>query len=341
MVIENLYGYRPKCIIFYAIGGGGDIVSATLLAEKFKEIRVVLVTPVWERFRRDQVPGPVRFEELHGIRLYEYTAEPLYRCYANRAGRFFVPTACAVKKHVDRPLYFVDLYRGEVGVRLGLEEVASLHGCEAVLGVDVGGDILAYGCEETLWSPLADNIGLSAIVNTDLDPVIAIYSPGSDGELPIETIEERVAEISRQGGYLGALGIMRNDVYFLERILSDEDIATEAGRIALLAIKGFYGDRKIRNGSRVVRVSFIQALIIFLDAYSMYRFLPIPKIIEDTTSLEEASRRLLDRGIYNEYQLEIDLSLNFMSRTGRIPPPEEVVRIREKHRASLPPCNPG
>ena len=341
MIIENLYGYKPTCIIIYAIGGGGDIVSAALLAEKFRDVKTVLVTPVWERFKRDPIPGPIELRELIGVRLYEHIAEPLHRCYVNRVGRIFTPTACAVKSYVDSPLYFIDLYKGEIGVRRGLEEIAKLHGCEAILGVDVGGDVLAHGCEETLWSPLADNIGLSAIVNTHLDATIAIHSPGSDGELPLEFIEEKIAEISRYGGYLGALGIMKHDIPFLERLLSDKDIATEASRIALLAIKGFHGDKKIRNGSRIVKISFIQTLTVFLDAYSLYKLLPIPKIVEGTTSLEEASQRLLDKGVYNEYQLEQDISLYSTSKTSKTPSLEEVIYIREKRRSSLPPCSLG
>jgi hypothetical protein len=80
-----------------------------------------------------------------------------------------------------------------------LREIASVEGVDCIIGVDVGGDSLASGSEEELWSPLADWVELAAVAR--LSGVLAAHSPGSDGELSQSYVISRIDKVAARGGY--------------------------------------------------------------------------------------------------------------------------------------------
>jgi hypothetical protein len=132
-----------------------------------------------------------------------------------------------------------------------------------------------------------------------------VHSPGSDGELRQEYVLRRIALVAERGGYLGARGVTPEDVECLERML--EHVESEASRATLLAARGAYGLIEIRRGSRTVFVTPLNTITFFLRSEVVAQLNPLVADIASTTSIEEARRRLNERGVYTELDLEEDV----------------------------------
>ncbi|ABM80920.1 DUF1152 domain-containing protein [Hyperthermus butylicus] len=332
-IAESLFEFKPHCVLVVSTGGGGDVTSALVLAGALGRTGVAVVTAVgvWERFVRDPEPGPVPLESLVGVERGEHVARLLRGCYAIRSGRYVLPSACNALRVVDTTVYAVDMWRGSLGIAMALQELAGLHGCDAALVVDVGGDILASGCEKGLWSPLGDSVGLAGVLESGLPAVLAIHGLGADGELSEEELLEKMALVARQKGYRWIRGLDGEDVELLEKLITV--VYTEASRMPLLAVKGHYGRLSIRRGTRMVRISLVQAATFFLDAVVAAEY-TLAKLVRGTTSLEEARRRLNMAGVYTELDLEEDLRM-----AGRgDPEAADPVKVREEGRQRLAPC---
>ncbi len=316
--------FSRNSYLVLGIGGGGDIVSATVLAMALKRngYRVAIGGISWERFVIDPVPGPVRLDEIRNpVEEGENYVLVSGESYAMRNGRKIRFQAARVASVIGEPVAVFDLYRGVNGYRKGIEEFMNKHGFDGVIGLDVGGDVLATGFEEDLWSPLADAAGL-AVLKTFKGSVLAIHSPGADGELLQDYVLERIALVCRLGGCLGAYGLTIEDILLLDRLT--KVAVTEAGRIALLAFKGYYGEYPVRKGTRTVRVSPINTVMFFLDAFKAYDVSYPAKIVDNTWSFGEIVSKLNNAGIYTEYNLEIDIACTGASS------PEEIIRVKKK-----------
>lgn len=292
-----------RCLLFFAVGGGGDVATASMLtlAARRAGLRSFVASVVWERFVIDPVPGPIKFDEISGgRRIGDFSMLVDGNSKAFRGGREVVFQAARASRFLGEPIAIIDLVGGVYGVRRGLEEVLNHFGCETVVAVDVGGDIVATGFEEDLWSPLADFTGLAAVAQ--LKGVVAVHSPGGDGELPQDYVLKRISLIAEHGGYLGARGITREDVENLEKIL--EFVESEASLATLLAAKGVWGYASIRKGSREVFISPVNLLTFFLDSTVVASLNPVVKDIENCKSIECARRRLNELGIFTELDLE-------------------------------------
>lgn len=331
----SLFGTRPRCVLVLSTGGGGDVATASMLAEALRRegVDAVVAASLWERFVRDPNPGPVPLGSLAGAEpLAEGDAARLLPgCTAFRGGYVFEPAACRVASLLrSLPVYAVDVWGGELAVRRAVEEIAAVHGCEALLDVDVGGDVLANGHEEELWSPLGDSLGLAAAANSSLPAVLAVHSLGADGELSEEQLLGKIAVLARRGGYRWVRGLDPRDVELLDEILGA--IETEASRIPLLATRGLYGSIAIRGGTRRVRVSIYQAATVFVDAAVAYLDTPPARAVTGTASLEEARRRLNGLGVYTELDLEEDIHMHIV--LGRLTP-KKLIEIKTAGRRRL------
>src|SRR5205807_2557026 len=92
----------------------------------------------------------------------------------------------------------------------GLAQASETLGCDLLVFVDVGGDVLAHGTEPGLGSPLCDAMLLAAAARLEAsghDVLGAIFGPGCDGELTMEEVEARLADLGRAGGLAGARGL--------------------------------------------------------------------------------------------------------------------------------------
>ncbi len=296
-----------KRALVLAIGGGGDVASAAVLAAAYRRagLGAILASVAWERYVNDPVPGPIRLEEIaNPVELGEGYALVTGSSYAVRGGRRVDFQAARAAAVLNENVYVVDLYGGVVGYARALREIAEREGADAVVGVDVGGDSLAAGHEEGLWSPLADWIGVASLAR--LGGVLAVHSPGSDGELGQDYVLRRVDEVAQRGGLVWGTLMSREDAEVLERLL--ERVESEASRVPLLAWRGFRGKHTMRRGSRAVDVTLLSTATFFLDARAVVEGVGPLEELGTADSLEEARRRLNSVGIYTELDLEEDLA---------------------------------
>ncbi len=293
--------------LILAIGGGGDVASAAVLAATYRRagLGALLASIAWERYVNDPVPGPIRLSEIANcVELGEGYAIVSGPSYALRGGRKVVFQAARVAEILGENLYIVDLYGGVAGYAKALKEIAEREGVDVVIGVDVGGDSLAVGYEEGLWSPLADWIGVASLAK--LGGILAVHSPGSDGELSQDYVLRRVDEVALRGGLIWGAFMTREDAELLERML--ERVESEASRVPLLAYRGLRGRYSMRMGSRAVDVTLFSTATFFLDARVVAEGVEPLEVLASTKSLEEARRCLNVMGIYTELDLEEDLA---------------------------------
>ena len=302
-VMDYLSG---RCVFCFAIGGGGDVATAAMLSLALRRhgFKSYVGSVVWERYVVDPTPGPIRFDDvLGGKYIGNYSILVDGRVKAVKGGREVVFQAVNTAKVLKEPVAIVDISKGVYGVWKGLEEVLSYFGCDSVLSVDVGGDVLATGFEDELWSPLADFIGLTA--TTKVKGVIAVHSPGSDGELSQEYVLSRISLIARHNGYLGIRAVDHEDIKNLEMLL--ELVESEASRVTLLAYRGDYGFIELRGGSRRTYITPLNLLTFLLKSEKVYELNPVAKTLEDTKDVDEARKKLNSLGITTELDLEEEI----------------------------------
>jgi hypothetical protein len=296
-----------KRILVVAIGGGGDIASASMIANSLERMgyTTVLASIAWERYIYDPVPGPIRLSEVENpSKRGDYYILVNEDSYATRGGRLVIPQAVKASRALGREVYIIDMYSGVEGYVKGLSSIISDERVDLVIGVDVGGDVLAGGSEEDLWSPLADWIGLAALFR--LNGIVAVHSPGSDGELSTNYLIKRIDEVAAKGGLLGVSIMCMHDAVLLEKILKYVD--SEASRIPLLAYQGRRGQIPLRKGSRVVEISLFNTMTFYMDSKIVIDLVEPAKKLLYTKTLDEARRILNELGIYTELDLEEDLA---------------------------------
>jgi len=296
-----------------AAGGGGDIVTSAVYASKLRRwgFRVSLAAYPWERFVVDRVPGPIDLGEIYSFRdrgKYYLTIDG--SSYSIRGGRIVRFQAANVSLALNEPIDIYTLRGGVLGAYRGIREICRSRGVDLVVGLDVGGDILAKGNENDLWSPLADQVTLASLyLLWDRDGIhsyVAVAGPGVDGELSRNYIFELLSGFVRDGSYLGSIGFGKSDIKLFEDILKHS--ISEAGYMILEAVKGNYGWKNIRNGTRRVYLDILSTMVFHIDSRSVYKASPMAHKILATESIDEANQILLSMGVPTEYELENILS---------------------------------
>ena len=305
--LEDVMGRSVEKTVFLGIGGGGDVVSAAVLALAARRCGVdsVVASIIWERYVIDPVPGPIGLGELVGARaIGGSSAIVTGSSYAVRGGRRIVPQAARVAGLLGEPVYVPEILGGYESYIAGLREIMDHVGADLVVGVDVGGDVLAVGDEEELWSPLADALGLAVLAHIS-PSLLAVHAPGGDGELPPGYVLERIGAVYAAGGGLGARGLTRSDIGVLEKLLGAAE--SEASRTPLEAYRRGRGSLAMRGGSRRVELSPLLTVTFFLDAAKAFSTTPLPGLVTGSSSIWEAMERLNRGGVYTELNLELDL----------------------------------
>ncbi|MGC9182940.1 DUF1152 domain-containing protein [Caldisphaera sp.] len=331
---------KNKNVFIFGAGGGGDIVGAYHVSNKVKKAggNTIVGSVVWERFAVDPYPGPIPLEMMVNVEPIGYsTAIVSSDSYALRYGMEVEPQITKFVKTVGEKAIFIDLTKGTEGVIRGINDIAENYNIDVVIGVDVGGDILSLGCEENLWSPLADSISLSALYHINFDKALAVYGPGGDGELDTNTILKYVSDISKQKGLIEIMGMSYEDSELLENLI--KNVYTEASLIPLLSFKGEYGNKMIRNNTRVVKLSPILSTSYLLDVDIVYNRSELPKLVNGTGGIGQANQALNDRCLYTELDLENDL---MKLRGGQSKEPFDLNEIRRQGISNLIKrnCNP-
>lgn len=298
-------GDRGK-LLFLGIGGGGDIALASTLALSYERCggKALIGSIIWERYIIDPLPGPISINELVNIveRSSGY-AIVNRNTFALRGGRVVIPQAVNVADVLQRDVVVFDISLGAIGIANALTDFLSRYDVDSVIGVDVGGDAIAEGFEESLWSPLADAVVVAALAHIPRT-YIAVASPGSDGELPMAYIEKRIRRIARLGGYVGGYILSKNDLATLRHILSKT--TSEASSIPLMVFDTDLDIISIRKESRSVKLSLMGLTIFILDSITVARD-SLARYVYETHSLSEARQIMNKLTIPTEYDLEEEI----------------------------------
>lgn len=289
------------------IGGGGDVVGALVVAE----LAAALGTPAvvggltWERRPIDPLAGPRRIDEISGV------VQPL-NAHAALAGpdttgpggfRF---AESHMARHLGEPVLLLDIGGGAAAVAASLADACDRLGCDLVVLVDVGGDVLAHGDEAGLGSPLADAVCLAAaprLIERGIGVLGAIFGAGCDGELTPDEVIERLTEVAAAGGHLGAWGPGSAQLDRLEAAVAE--IPTEASTMGLRCARGALGRVPIRDGRRTVQLTAGGGLAFFFDPVeALASAARCARLVADAASLDEANAILLERGIATELDWE-------------------------------------
>jgi hypothetical protein len=286
------------------------VVGALATARLFEEfdIEVVMGGVAWERLPIDPHPGPRPAGEIVGGRLLTrgiVLAGPDTR---TAEGTAFAESHMA--RFLGRDTLLIDIWDGPTSVAASLSEAANLLEAELIAAVDVGGDVLANGSEPGLASPLCDAVMLAAAARVDgqgRETLGGLFGPCCDGELTIDEILSRLAEVAAAGGLFGAQGLTEPLTDELERVSGM--IPTEASAQAIRCARGEIGVTTIRRGRRTVTLSPLGAMTFYFDPPTAVRTVSrLASAVIDAKSLEEANDILNDHGIRTELDFERDFT---------------------------------
>jgi hypothetical protein len=287
------------------MGGGGDVVGTLAISELLDGLGTdwVLGGVAWERSPIDPRPGPRSLEEIEGGRPCGSAAVLTEGGTTTLDGVELSESKMAA--HLGKPVLLLDITGGPQALATGLAEAADELGCDAVVLLDVGGDVLAHGNEAGLASPLCDAIVLAAglFLSKSTEVIGAVYGPGCDGELTPEEVLGRITELQSADALLGAWGLTPQACELVEQ--AAEVVPTEASMMAVRCARGERGEVPIRGGRRTVELTPLGALTFFFDpAAAAKSAVPLATAVSPAGSLEEAHDALMAMGIQTELELE-------------------------------------
>jgi hypothetical protein len=293
-------------VLAVGIGGGGDVVGALAVAQLVRLLGTEAVVGglTWERRPIDPGPGPRRIDELEDAHRIDAATALAQPGTTGPGGFHFAESHMA--RHLGEPVLLLDPGGGPAAVAAGLINAAAELGCDVVVLLDVGGDVLAHGHEAGLASPLADAVCLAAapaLAAAGLQPMLALFGAGCDGELTPAEVLERIAEVARAGGQLGTWGPGPAELAALEAAVAE--VPTEASAMALRCARGEIGTTTIRAGRRSVELTPAGGLVFFFDPVVALRSAArCAALVEHAGSLTEANEILLGHGIATELAYE-------------------------------------
>lgn len=289
------------------IGGGGDIVGTIPTADLLGMfgIQCEFGGLSWERSVIDPMPGPRTFDEVKNARKLNDIVWFANKDTVTSTGVRFAESGVA--EVLGKETLLIDINPGPRAVAEGILHAAGELDADLIIGIDVGGDLLAFGNEPGLMSPLADSIMTAAfaVLERRIPTVMGLFGYGSDGELTQEELERSMSILAREGGLLGSWGITREALSLLEKLI--DVVPTEASRAPALYAKGEFSDTSIRSGRRQVSLSMSSTVTYYFSPDVLYEKLSVlSRAVSLAESLEEANDCLHALGIYTEYDLELD-----------------------------------
>ncbi len=271
---------------------------------------MILGGVAWERLAIDPTPGPRPAEQIRGGELLKSGAVLADADTTTIDGIRFAEAGIA--GHLGAGTALIDVTGGAAGASRGIAAVMDRLGCDLLLGVDVGGDVLGRGDEQGLASPLCDAVMVAAILRgaAGADRLLAVIGAGCDGELTPAQVLERVAAMGRAGAWLGTWGVSPEVASELER--AAERVPTEASLQVARCARGETGVVEIRGGRRQVELGPAGALTFFFDPVAAIPELPLAQAAGDSESIEQARSALEALGVRTELDYERDCA----ARTG-------------------------
>jgi hypothetical protein len=286
------------------IGGGGDVVGALAAADLAERLGTPALVGglTWERRPIDPLPGARTLDEVDGlVRRLNHSVGLAGPGTTGPGGFRFAESGMA--EAIGAETVLVDPNPGPRALAADLDDAAAQLGCDLVVLLDVGGDVLAHGDEAGLASPLADAVLLAASQHMHTTAVLGVFGAGCDGELRPPEVLERVAEVAAAGGWLGAWALTADAADRLEAAVAR--VPTEASAMAIRCARGGLGPTAIREGRRIVELGPVGGLTFFLEpAATIATAARLARAVADAGSLFDAHDTLTALGVRTELEYE-------------------------------------
>ncbi len=290
--------------LLIGIGGGGDIVGTIPTADLLGMFNIECIYGglSWERSVFDPVPGPRAFEETKKVRKCNDVVWYANKDSVTSTGVKFAESGFS--EVYGQETLLIGIHGGSEAIAQGILDVAQREGADLVIGIDVGGDVIAKGSEPGLMSPLADSMMLAAFAKLEnhITSLIGLFGFGSDGELTQGELESSMRLLLKEGGVLGSWGITQDALRKLEEVIAV--VPTEASRLPVLYAKGEFEETKIRSGTRNVSLSVASTETFYFSPSVLYKNSKLAKCVSECKSLEEANDCLHCINIHTELDLE-------------------------------------
>ncbi|APA97337.1 DUF1152 domain-containing protein [Nocardia seriolae] len=273
-----------RTAIAIAAGGGGDAVTAAMIASAMPELGIAAIMSYsWDRFMIDPTPGPRIRTDFVGLVDRGGVAE-VRRTAALRHGTSTLPR---LSDCVAQPLLLLEAAGGAKGMADLMRCAAAAFDADELIVVDVGGDIVAEGHESGLRSPLADSLALAAAVRSGIPTRVLIAGPGLDGELSSTEVHARIDTL---GGRQVA-NLTSADAMPFEAVWSWHP--SEATALLAAAALGWRGVVETQRDA-IVNLTDASTRVYEVNAQGlMNSSLAVP--LSSTNSLDQAEQTLRDR----------------------------------------------
>jgi hypothetical protein len=224
--------HYSKALVIGA-GSGRDIASCVLVTEQLRQIGV--------QFDLAGFLSPWALHKFDGVLekpVNELTEKSNKKFIPSREGvsidSYFEPTLYRLNTEFDLGVgsfYLLSLQYGTEMLGHELERLIKENSYDAVIAVDIGGDILARK-EDYPWvlTPIVDFSCLSILarLQSEIDSYLTIVAPGTDGELPGQTFQEILRELQREGLILAFEELSRGGSHYkvYERVNREINLRT-------------------------------------------------------------------------------------------------------------------
>ena len=220
---------------------------------------------------------------------------------ASGPGKGQKPWEAVIAGLYDVPAYTIGLHNATQGIADGLRMIAGKHNLDLVIGVDNGSDSFYSGIETAIDSPLVDAMVLSALLQTNLDAFYVLTGYACDAEMTVDQLNRNVGTVMKHGGYLGAHGLTPEDIELMDPIFKPlpDDLLL---KWSYMAAHGSLGSMSTR-GNYPIEITPLTAVMLFFDPRVIVEHLnPLPRLVEKTSSLQEAEAILNEHGLVSETQ---------------------------------------
>lgn len=312
--------------IAVAAGGGGDVVTASVLAAKLRHQFdvVALMSYSWDRLVVDPTPGPRTHSDFDGlIRHHDLVAEVTASARLRGPGQSTLPQLVTYLAH---PLLLMDPAAGSIGLSAQFRAACQLFGADALIIIDIGGDVLAEGHEAGLRSPLADSLTLAAAEQSNLPLHLLIAGVGLDGELAppqLRTLLDRYQSTA-------ITELNTEDVSVVAEVWNWHP--SEANGLLCAAARGWRGVAETQRDA-LISITDDATRVYEVDALEVAAH-SLAADLSGSPSLEHAEQTIRDRRGYSD--IDIERQRQATHRKPRMPTPATLDEIdRYAHAASL------
>jgi len=329
---EILGAFRGKRVLVIGIGGGGDVVSTLPTCFDLQRIGAEVIPGglTWKRVVHDPLGRPRPLSRFRNFfKVNELIGEAGPETVTDEGFTH-------IEAHVSRalngsPVVMIDIAPGSRSVRSALADYQKLRDIDAVIGVDAGGDVLCYGDETTLESPLCDQTLLSAISGLD-GALLGVFGFGADGEMSLDALRTRFQSLCSLKAFRGGLPIAAEDLPTMNRVL--KEAPTEASRLPLVVANSLSAERleslvhplaaadprledaigvpqaiPMRDGFRTAMLSDLSATTLFFDPSLVLSSSRFGGLWDDSLSVDQAGELLAAHGITTEFTEKQRLSI--------------------------------